>query len=185
MKILKGIGILVIAVIAFVLIAGLFVSKKYHYEKSIAIKASQEVVWAHVSNLENFDKWSPYKEYDTAAVMKYTGVGGTVGSTMSWKGNKDVGEGMETISGLTPMSKVDIKLNFKEPFESEAQAFINLVQGKDGVEVTWGFDSESPYPFNTMSLFFNMDEMFDKDYSNGLGKLKAVCEAAAPIPPAI
>jgi hypothetical protein len=33
-----------------------------------------------------------------------------------------------------------------------------------------------PYPFNLMKLFMNMEEMMDKDWNNGLTKLKTLCE---------
>jgi len=42
--------------------------------------------------------------------------------------------------------------------------------------VTWGFESEMPYPFNLMALFMNLDEMLDEDYTKGLGRLKQICK---------
>lgn len=64
MKILKKIGILLIALIAIILIAAVFVSKEVVYEKSIGIDAPIEVVWENVNSLADLDKWSPWNDYD-------------------------------------------------------------------------------------------------------------------------
>lgn len=39
--------------------------------------------------------------------------------------------------------------------------------------VKWGISWDTPYPWNIMSLFFNMD----KDFNEGLEKLKEIVEA--------
>lgn len=175
-KVLKVIGVIIGAFIAFVLIAGLFVSKDFHYETSIAINAPIEKVWDQVSNLNNHANWSPWEKKDPNMVKTFSGTPGTVGSVMSWKGNKDVGIGSQTITSLTPMTDVQTLMKFKEPFETESTAFFKLLQGKDGVQITWGFDSKYPYPFNVSQLLFDMKKMMDKDFVPGLQKLKTVCE---------
>jgi hypothetical protein len=43
--VLKFVGVLLLLILAYILIGGLFMEKKYELEKSIAIKASKEVVW--------------------------------------------------------------------------------------------------------------------------------------------
>jgi hypothetical protein len=42
--------------------------------------------------------------------------------------------------------------------------------------VIWGFDGQSPYPWNALSYIFNFDEMIGKDLDGGLRKLKSVLE---------
>ena len=89
---------------------------------------------------------------------------------------------MLTTSLQTTISKINVPtlfetdLKFYEPFESEANAYIKLVDEGSSTKVTWGFESEMNYPFNLMKLFMDMEEAMDKDWNNGLGKLRQLCE---------
>ena len=64
MKVLKGILIALVILIAIPLIAAIFVSKDLNYEKSIEIEAPIDHVWEQVNSLQDMDKWSPWNEYD-------------------------------------------------------------------------------------------------------------------------
>lgn len=176
-KILKILGILILVVVAFVLIAGLFISKNYHFQQDVSINAPQEKVWGYVSDLRQMDKWSPWKEKDPNIQLSYQGQDGSVGSTYSWKGNKQVGSGSQTITKLDAPKRVDTHLHFIEPFEGQADAFIALDGANNSTKVTWGFDTRYPYPMNVMQLFVNMDKEMGAEFNSGLTKLKALCEA--------
>ncbi|MFT3701959.1 MAG: SRPBCC family protein [Agriterribacter sp.] len=176
-KILKIIGFIILAVILFVVIAGLFISKDYHFERDITINAPREKVWSNVNTLHGMHKWNPFIEADPNIQITYGGQDGTPGATYAWKGNKDVGSGVQTISKVEAPSKIDTHLHFIEPFESDADAFLNLADVSGATKVTWGFDMKYSYPMNVMKLFVNMDEMMGKSYNSGLTKLKALSEA--------
>lgn len=177
-KFLKIIGVLILLVIAFVLIAGLFVSKDFHLERDITINAPQEKVWSNVNTLAGMAKWSPWTEMDPAIKTSYEGVDGTVGAVYNWEGNKEVGKGNQTLTKIEASSRVESKLHFLEPFEGHANAFINLsAAGTAATKVTWGFDSKTPYPMNVMHLFMDMDKMMGDKYNAGLSKLKTLSEA--------
>lgn len=180
-KVLKGIGILLLAAILFVLIAGLFVPKDYHFERSIVIQAPREIIWQNISQFRNFEKWDPWSSKDPAMSRTIEGTDGTVGAVYRWKGNKEVGSGSQTIMALDPTNHVDISLKFKEPYSSEAKVFYNLQDTISAIKVTWGFNSEFPYPFNTFRIFMNMDKMMDADFSKGLANLKAISESKAEL----
>lgn len=176
-KILKYLGLLILAAILFVLIAGLFIAKDYHFERSISINAPKEKVWEQVSNFTNRNKWSPWIAHDPNMQHSIEGTDGTVGAVHKWKGNKEVGSGSETITAIEAPDKITCLLRFYEPYESEANAFITLTGDGNATRATWGFDSRFPYPMNAMQLFIDMDKMMDKDFSHGLNKLKQICEA--------
>ena len=176
-KILKYIGLLLLAAILFILIAGLFIAKDYHFQRSVTINAPKEKVWEQVNNFTNRNKWSPWGAYDPNMEHTIEGTDGTVGAVHKWKGNKEVGSGSETITMIEAPEKINSTLRFYEPYESEASAFITLTGEGNATTATWGFDSRFPYPMNTMKLFVNMDKMMDKDFTNGLNKLKQNCEA--------
>ncbi len=183
-KVLKFIGILILLVVGFFLIAGLFMSKDYHFERSIVINAPKAVVWEQISTLGNQQQWSPWLEHDPNMQQKIEGVDGTVGAVHSWKGNKEVGSGSQTIKAIQPMDRIETILNFKEPYESQAEAFVTLNDDAGAVKATWGFDSKFPYPMNAMKLFMNMDKMMDSEFTKGLTKLKNISEQKAAAAPA-
>jgi hypothetical protein len=176
-KVLKIVGILVLLIIAFVLIAGLFVSKDYHFQKDMVINAPQEKVWSHINSLREMEKWSPWSSRDPNIQITYEGQDGTVGSKYHWKGNKEVGSGNMTITGIDPLKETKTQIHFIEPWEGDANSFIRLADQGGSTKVTWGFDSKTPYPMNVMHLFMNMDAMMDQDFSTGLTKLKSLSES--------
>lgn len=176
-KILKGIGILLLLVVLFVVIAGLFISKDYHFERSVVIQAPREAIWNNISMFRNFEKWDPWADKDPSMSRTIDGTDGTVGAVYRWKGNKEVGSGSQTYTLLAPMDRIEILLEFKEPYASKANVFYTLSDTTAGIKVTWGFDSKFPYPFNAFRIFMNMDKMMDADFSRGLANLKAVSES--------
>lgn len=175
-KFLKILGLIVLAIILFVLISGLFVDKDYHIEKEITINAPREKVWSHVSSFSEMAKWNPFTEKDPNIKTSVSGTDGTVGAVYHWDGNKDVGAGEQTITKLDPNNRVETHLHFIKPFEGEADAFLNLSDTASGTKVTWGFDTHYKYPMNVMLLFIDMDEMMGKEYNKGLANLKAIAE---------
>ncbi|WP_153800286.1 SRPBCC family protein [Foetidibacter luteolus] len=175
-KVLKVIGIIVLALIIFVLIAGLFVSKDYHLEKNITINAPREKVWGLVNSFEQMDKWNPWKDPDPNIQISYEGQQGTVGSVYKWEGNNDVGAGNQTFTKLEPMSRTESHINFIKPFKGEADVFLQLDEVSGGTKVNWGFDTRYSYPMNTMLLFIDMDKMMGEKYDTGLARLKKLAE---------
>ncbi|PWT95524.1 MAG: polyketide cyclase [Bacteroidetes bacterium] len=177
-KVLKVVGLLLLAIIAFVLIAGLFISRSYHFQKEITTNAPQEKVWGYVSDFKQMDKWSPWKDKDPNIQLSYDGQDGAVGSTYSWVGNKDVGSGSQTLTKSDPPHRIDTHLHFLKPFDAQADAFITLDGENNATKVTWGFDSKYPYPLNgVMKMFMNMDKAMNDEFGSGLNKLKTLAES--------
>lgn len=176
-KVFKIVGIVLLCFLAFVLIAGLFVKKDYHFEKEVVINAPKTKVWTHISSLKAADQWSPWTSRDPNIQMSFTGQDGTVGSKQSWKGNRDVGSGEMTLTKVSPPNETNMDIHFIEPWEGDAKSYVRLADQGGSTKAIWGFDSRSPYPMNVMHLFMDMDAMMDKDFSTGLNKLKALSES--------
>lgn len=176
-KILKFIGIILLLLIAFVLISGLFVPKTYRMEKSILINAPREKVWSNVNSLQKLAAWSPWAVKDPNMKVQFEGKEGAVGSMYKWEGNKNVGAGSQSISRIDVPNQLETKLHFIKPFEGNADAFINLKDSANGTKASWGFQTRYAYPMNVMLLFVNMDEMMGKEYHAGLTKLKRISES--------
>ncbi len=179
MKLLKRILLLLVVLVvlvAIVLIAALFVSKDVLYEKSISINAPIESVWENVNSLDDMDKWSPWNDIDPNMKKEMQGPDGQIGAIASWDSDhKDVGKGSQTIAKIEAPTLFETDLKFYEPYESEAKGYVKLEKEDKGTKVTWGFQSEIPYPFNFMMLFNDMEANMGETWGNGLSKLQKLC----------
>lgn len=177
MKTLKKIAVVIFILFAIPLIAALFVSKEANYDKSISINAPIETVWSHVETFKAQGEWSPWDVYDPTMKKEVTGIDGTIGAIQSWESDHEkVGKGTQTITNIINLERIETDLKFLIPYESEAKGFISIKPDGAGTIVTWGFESEMPYPFNLMKLFMNLDEILAEDWNLGLSKLKNICE---------
>ena len=168
----------ILAIVALLLIIPLFISKDMNYEKSVLINASISTVWGNVSSLTAMDQWSPWNEKDPNMERSLTGTDGTVGAKQAWVSKeKNVGEGSQTITGITEPTLLETKLEFIKPFKSKADAYVKLAQENNSTKATWGFKSQMPYPMNIMKLFMNFEKKMDEDFGSGLNKLKSISES--------
>ncbi|MCF8379436.1 MAG: SRPBCC family protein [Bacteroidales bacterium] len=165
------------AIVLLLLIIALFVSKEMLYEKSIAVAAPASKVWKQVSSHKAMDQWSPWDARDPNMQKTLTGTDGTVGAKQAWVSKeKNVGEGSQTFLTLDEPRLVETRIEFLKPFKSRANAWVKLTEEKKDTIVTWGFKSTMPYPMNLMKLFMNFEKSMDKDFGQGLNKLKDICE---------
>ena len=171
---LKIIGTIIVLILIYAVIAMLAFSKDYHYEKSIVINAPQEKVWAYTGNLKGYNQWDPFSKADKNIVITYSGEGDKLGDSYHWKGDKNVGEGEQSVSELIPNQKMATKLHFIEPFEGDAISNIVLTREGNGTRVTWMIDNE----LNTMMKIMKpmMDNNMDKMFGQGLDNLKKLAE---------
>ncbi|BFO64593.1 SRPBCC family protein [Chryseobacterium sp. KCF3-3] len=171
---LKIIGIIIVLILIYAVIAILAFSKDYHYEKSIVINASQEKVWAYTGNLKGYNQWDPFSKADKNIVITYSGNGDKVGDSYHWKGDKNVGEGEQAITELVPNQKMGTKLHFIEPFEGDMKANFIMAPEGSGTKVTWMIDNELTPMMKIMKPMMNGN--MDKMFSQGLGDLKKLAE---------
>ena len=80
--------------------------------------------------------------------------------------------GLQVAGGL-----FETKLNFIKPFKSTADGYVKLKKDGEGTITTWGFKSQMPYPMNLMKLFMNFEKSMDKEFGDGLNKLKEICSS--------
>mgnify|MGYP000155816369 FL=1 len=102
----------------------------------------------------------------------YTGTDGEVGFISAWVGNKDVGSGVQEITGLKENEEVASQLRFLKPWKSTSDAYLRVSETKEGTEVIWGFSGNNKFPISIMMLFMNMDKAVGGDFEFGLAKLK-------------
>lgn len=104
-------------------------------------------------------------------IKKYTGTDGTVGFTYEWK-SKKVGDGKQVITQIDPGKKVEMNLFFNGSETANPSSFVVTPIDSVSSTVEWQIDGTMPYPFNIMSLCYDMN----KDFDAGLQNLKRILE---------
>lgn len=179
MRILKGILICLVAIIAIWLLAGLFISKDYSCVRSLTINKPRAEIFDYIRYLGNQEKFSKWAKMDPEMQHGLKGSpDGTVGAISWWNGNKDVGQGEQEIKEIKEGERISYELRFEKPMKSVAIAYMATADDAIGTKVSWGIEGKSPYPWNVMNLF--MDQMIGGDLETGLNNLKAMMEKPAP-----
>jgi len=172
MKFLKYLLFIVLGIIALVLIVAAILPKEFHAGSEITIHKPKQKVFDYVKllrNQSNYDNWS---RQDPDISRNYEGTDGTVGFTYSWK-SKKVGDGKQIITKIdSNNSRIDMDLFFNGS-DSANPSYIQVTEiDPQTSKVAWEIDGKMPYPFNVMSLFFDMS----KDFEAGLNHLKDILE---------
>jgi hypothetical protein len=179
---IKKILLVLVAIVAVILIAGAFQSDTYRVERSVTIAAPAAEIFPHINDLQKSQGWSPWTKLDPAMKSTFAGPASGVGATNSWSGNKDVGEGRQTIIDSKPNELVRLKLEFLKPMEDTATSEIHLQPAGAGTTVTWSMSGSKNYMAKVMCMFMSMDKMIGGDFERGLANLKALAESRAGRP---
>jgi uncharacterized protein YndB with AHSA1/START domain len=171
---------LVIIVVLLLLAALLFYvatrPANFRIQRSIRIAAPREKLFAYVSDLHNFDAWSPWAPLDPAMRKTHSGTASGVGASYEWQGNNKVGHGRMEIVESVALERVLIKLDFFKPFEAHNMAEYLLAGSGGETEFTWAMYGPNNVVSKVMSLFFNMDRIVGTQFEQGLLALKALAE---------
>ena len=180
---LKIVGIAV--VVLLVVVAGILIyaatkPNDFRVQRSLAIKAPADKIYAQIVDLKGWQAWSPYEKKDPDMKRTLSGAPSGKGAVYEWDGNKNVGAGrMEVIEASAP-SKVAIKLDFLKPFEGHNTAEFTMTPSGDTTNVTtnvtWAMYGPSAFMMKVMGIFMNMDKMIGDDFAVGLANLKALVE---------
>ncbi len=173
--ILMIIGILV----SIILIAALFIPKKYSIKREITINQPQQKVFDFIKYLKNQDSFSVWANLDPDMKKTYRGEDGKPGFVSAWDSpSKKVGTGEQEITQINEGIGLITALRFIKPFKGEAVAMFNTeLVSPNAAKVIWQLDSGMKYPKNFMLLFLNMEKMMGTDLEQGLLNLKSKMEA--------
>src|SRR5688572_23872990 len=150
---------------------------EFRIERSTAISAPPEVVFAQVNDFRAWPAWSPWEKLDPGMKRTHSGAPSGVGAKYAWTGNDDVGEGRMTIEKSDPGKEVVIKLEFLEPFEASNTTTFTFTPNSSGTKVNWAMEGNNNFMGKMFSLFMDMDEMVGKDFEKGLAGMKTAAEA--------
>lgn len=172
---LKILGVIILLIIGYVVIAMLAFGKNYHYEKSMVMNAPKEKVWQQISSMKAFNQWNPWMKLDKTMKIIYTGNSGEVGDKYCWDSkNDDAGAGCQEIKELVVNEKQKTEMIFIKPFEGQATSEIVLSSEGNSTKVIWTMDTEQDAMMKLIRPM--MDYQMGKSYEEGLNNLKALVE---------
>lgn len=172
-KILISIGLVLLGLVGF----GMTLPTEMNLEKEIVINKPKDLVFAELKTFKNHSYWSPWAKKDPNMKQEFKGTDGTVGFISSWDGNKDVGTGEEEIKNIVEGERIDVELRFKKPWEDTSKAyFVTIPAGDNMTTVKWGFNGNSPFPFNLICYLTNMKDQLGNEFYLGLVGLKEYIE---------
>lgn len=134
-------GILAAVVVLLILLSAFIAAQPddFRVERSVVIAAAPAEVFPYVNNLRNWDAWAPWAGIDPDSKVDFAGPEEGEGSSMTWNGNNDVGEGTITILESLPGEMLKYRLDFRRPMEDTAMAdfMLKAQEGGNATEVTW------------------------------------------------
>lgn len=176
---LKGLGIIALVLVLAVAAIVFYASTRpgdFRVQRSIAIKAPPEKIFALINDLHAWGAWSPWEKMDPAMKRTFEGAPAGKGAAYAWEGNSKVGAGRMEITDAAAPSKVVIKLDFIKPFEGHNVAEFTLEPKGDTTTVNWAMSGPMALIPKVMDMFFSMDKMIGKDFEAGLANMKAAAE---------
>ena len=153
-------------------------SKKGYWvaDQSIEIAASPAQIFAYTSNLPNWDKWTAWnKEKDPTGQWTYSGTPGTVGHDMAWDG-PELGKGRLVLTKVEG-SNIGFDLYFGKSKKANKGEII--LTGEGPTTVRW--TTEGKLGLIGRMMKGKIETAVNKDFSDGLAKLKKLAEHDAAV----
>ena len=148
----------------------------FSVQRTTTINAVPDKVLPLLTDFHRWPEWSPWEKLDPTMKRTHSGAANGVGAIYEWDGNDKVGAGRMEVTGIQAPSKVNVKLDFKRPFESQNTTEYSLVPKGSATELTWTMSGPSPFISKVMGIFVSMDKMIGKDFEAGLANIKGVAE---------
>ena len=172
----KYVALIVVLFIGAVLTLASLKPDTFQIERSMKMKAMPETIFPLINDLHRWQAWSPWANKDPAMKNPYSGANSGVGAIYEWSGNRDVGQGRMEITDMSPLSRIELKLDLIEPFATQNIVELRLEFDGDFTETTWLMHGPMPFVSKIFSVFSSMDSLVGKDFEADLANLKALAE---------
>jgi uncharacterized protein YndB with AHSA1/START domain len=170
----KILGVIVLA-IAAVLIYAATKPDTFTLQRSAAIAAPPDKIFALINDVKAFNTWNPWALKDSTAKMNYEGPASGVGAAYGWD-SEQLGAGRMEITDAAAPSRVQAKLEFTRPFAITNRVDFTLQPQGAQTQVTWAMSGPMPYVSKLMTTFVSMERMVGPDFEAGLANLTALAE---------
>jgi len=164
-------------ILGLLLLIGLWLPKKYTVERSITIQCPATETFNYLVSLKNQNEWSVWAKRDPGMKKSYKGTDRNVGFVSAWHGNDDVGKGEQEIKAINTNKRIETEIRFYKPWETtnKVQFFIEAINPTTTL-VRWQMQGKSPFPFNLLMFFYDMDSAIGKDFEDSLQNLRSILE---------
>ena len=176
---MKKILIALVVLLAVLIIVVAVQPSKYAVTRSASMAAPAAIVFGHVNDFHKWEAWSPWAKMDPNQKTTISGSEAGTGATYTWEGNKNVGKGKMTIIESKMNELIVVKLEFTEPFVSEAENRFTFTSAGENTTVSWAMHGESDFVGKAFGMFMNRDEMLGSEFEKGLASMKAIVEKDA------
>lgn len=171
MKFIKYFLFTVLGLIAIILLVAAILPKDFHAGSQIVINQPSSLVFDYVKQIKKQGTYDSWSQQDPQIQKEYSGTDGTVGFTYTWS-SKKVGDGKQIITKVEAGKRLEMDLFFNGSDQAN-KSFIQVDSlAPNQSEVHWEINGTMPYPFNLMSVFYDMN----KDFEKGLKTLKGILE---------
>ena len=170
-----GIALAAIAVLLVVIVS--LRPSDFRITRTGRMAAPASVVFENVNDLHKWEAWSPWAKMDPNAKSTFSGPAAGPGASMTWAGNKKVGEGRMTIIENRPGEMIRLKLEFFRPFKATNTAEFTFKPEGDQTTVTWSMFGKNNFMGKLFGLFMDCDKMVGKDFEKGLANLNSASQA--------
>ena len=173
-------GIFVLLVLVIVVFCSVVAMQPADFKitRETIVTAAPDKVFEQVNDFHKWEAWSPWAKIDPAMKTTYGGAPTGVGSTYSWVGNDEVGEGKMAITASRPTEHIAIDLEFIRPFAAKNVTEFTFRPEGDKTHVVWTLAGKNNFMAKAFNLVMNMDKLVGGDFEKGLAQLKTVAETA-------
>lgn len=175
MKLLKRIGIVLLALVLLAAVVGFFLPRRVHVERSTSINAQKSTVFTLLNSYRRFNEWSPWASLDPATKYTFSGPAAGVGAKMSWTSDSEqVGTGSQQIVASQPYDSVTARYELGPGMNADAR-FV-LAQDGNATRATWHFETDLGW--NPFARYFGLliERQVAPDFEKGLAGLKKLAE---------
>lgn len=170
------ISVIVILAVVFV-VGGFVIPAKWTVSRSITVSASPEKIYPYISNFKMWEKWSPWNaSMDPTLKYSYSGPKTGVGSKQTWTSEK-MGTGWMQFTAADPQTGVSYDLFIDmQGNQSTLHGNISFTPKGQETTVTWTDNGDSGDRFVHRWVGLLIKFMLEKEFDNGLNKLKSLVE---------
>lgn len=168
--------------IAIAAVAAIFVYLQpdtFEVSRTALIAAPPARVFAQVNDFRKWEAWSPWAKLDPQAKTSYEGPAAGQGAVLRWSGNRNVGEGSNTIVESVPDQRIRIRLDFLRPMQGTNDVEFAFLPEGAGTRVTWSMKGKNSFVGKAMTLVLHCDKMVGTQFEQGLADLAAAAGASS------
>ncbi len=168
--------LLIAALVAAVLIYAATRPATFRISRSATIHAAPEAIFPLVNDLRAHRTWSPF---DRDANMKraYKGPETGKGSVYEFDGGNKSGAGSLAITDATAPSQILMRLAMTKPLRCDNVVEFTFEPRDGATVVTWAMYGPNTYAAKLMNVFVDCSKMCERQFDEGLARLKSLAEA--------